>query len=97
MFGGAGIYCDGLMFALVIKGEIYLKTDTESAGRFRDSGCQPFVYENGGRRVQTSYWSIPEAALDDPDTLRIWAELAHAAALRARKPRTGKAPRRTSA
>ena len=90
MFGSAGIYHDGLMFALVADGEIYLKCDAQTRSSFSEAGCHPFVYEGGGRRVETSYWSLPEPALDDGDLLRIWAERAHAAALRAREPRKAK-------
>ena len=31
-----------------------------------------------------SYWSMPDAALDDSEELKIWAELAFAAALDAK-------------
>mgnify|MGYP001344702762 CR=1 FL=1 len=33
-------------------------------------------------KVTMSYWSLPEEALDDPDALKVWAELAYQAALR---------------
>jgi DNA transformation protein len=89
MFGGAGVYRDGLMFALLAGGEIFLKSDAETKPSFTEAGSHPFMHEGrGGRRVETSYWSLPEAALDDGDVLRIWAERAYAAALRVRKPRT---------
>ena len=69
MFGGLGIYRDGLMFGLVVDGEIYLKADAETAPLFREAGSQPFRYQKGDRIVETSYHSLPEEALDDPDAL----------------------------
>jgi DNA transformation protein len=87
MFGGAGIYRDGIMFALVSGDEIFLKSDAATEPRFREAGCRPFLYEKGGRSVEMSYWSIPEEVLDDGELLKAWAELACQAAQRARKPR----------
>ncbi len=87
MFGGAGIYRDGLMFALVSDSEIYLKADEETAERFRAAGSRPFVYSREGKRATMSYWSLPDEALEDPDLVGEWAELACEAARRATMPR----------
>jgi DNA transformation protein len=85
MFGGLGIYRDGVMFALVAGGELYLKADAATAERFREAGSEPFVYEQRGRPVTISYWRLPDAALDDSEQLRNWARLAYDAALRGNK------------
>lgn len=86
MFGGLGIYREGVMFALVAGGELYLKVDAETMGRFREAGSGPFVYEQRGRPIAMSYWRLPDPALDDPDQLQTWARLAYDAALRTSKP-----------
>jgi DNA transformation protein len=86
MFGGAGIYRDGIMFALVSDDEIFLKSDETTSTRFREAGCRPFVYEKGGRPVEMSYWSVPEEAMDDAEMLKAWADLAYQAALRGKRP-----------
>ena len=80
MFGGQGVYRADLMFALEAYGELYLKTDEASLEAFRTAGSRPFVYEKDGRRTQTSYWLIPDAALDDPDEAARWGRLALEAA-----------------
>lgn len=85
MFGGAGLYRDGLMFGLASGGEIYLKADEETVERFREAGCRPFVYERGGKSATMSYWSAPAEVLDDGEALKAWAELAFQAAVRSRK------------
>ena len=85
MFGGAGLYRDGVMFGLVSDGEIYLKADEAIVDRFRDAGCRPFVYSKGEKPVSMSYWSMPEAALDDSDILKEWAELSFEAAVRGKR------------
>jgi DNA transformation protein len=99
MFGGQGVYQGELMFALVASDELYLKVDDESIGSFRDLGSRPFAYEmRDGRKSIMSYWLMPESALDDPDEAAQLANMALAAARRAKSahPRKGgkAAPRR---
>lgn len=89
MFGGTGIYIDDVMFALEAYGEIFLKVDKISQPAFRDAGSRAFVYEKDGRRIEMSYWLLPEEAHDDPDAAAGWARLALEAARRG-KVRGGK-------
>jgi len=86
MFGGKGIYHQGIILALEMSvGEILLKADSESAPDFANAGASQWVYDGKNKPVAMPYWSIPEAALDDPDELAKWVALAWAAALRAKK------------
>ncbi len=85
MFGGAGIWCDGLMFGLVFDGAIFLKVDESSIPDFEREGSKPFVYtraKSKGRvgRASLSYWRLPERLYDDPDELAVWAARALAIA-----------------
>lgn len=81
MFSGAGLYADGLIFALVSRDVIYLKADAASIPLFEAEGVAPFGYDTkDGRRVLTSYWRMPERLYDDPDELAGWARRALAAA-----------------
>lgn len=82
MFGGAGIFADGLMIALVSNGDIFLKADDETSPAFEREGLMPFTYGAKRRRVVMSYWRMPERLLDDPDELAAWAKAALAAARR---------------
>jgi len=43
MFGGHGIYLDGLMFALVADGILYLKSDEETGSEFTEKGLEAFT------------------------------------------------------
>lgn len=84
MFGGHGIYVDGLFMALVIQNQLYLKTDDVSRERFVAAGCQPFSYTTrAGERQVISYYRPPEDALESPPLMLPWARLALEAALRA--------------
>ena len=79
MFGGAGIYCGGQMFALLFDGAIFLKVDDTSIPDFEREGSQPFVYTRAKSahrvgRASLSYWRLPERLYDDPDELAVWAQ-----------------------
>ena len=83
MFGGHGIYAEGLCFAIQSGGEVFLKSDAESETRYAAVGSRPFVYTMKGRAMTTAFWLLPSAAFDDADELRRWAEVSLAAARRA--------------
>ena len=92
MFGGAGIYADGTMFALVADGVIYLKADEQNVPAFEREQLEPFTYATkDGRRGVMSYRRMPDRLYDDPDELATWARAALAAAGRSG---TGKRRRR---
>lgn len=77
MFGGQGLYADGLMFALQAGSTLYLKADAAFAETLAARGSAPFSYATAtGTRTVGGYWQVPEAAMDDPEDL---AGLARAA------------------
>ena len=90
MFGGHGIYRDGVFFALAIDEALYLKVDAQTQARFEAAGSAPFVYTKQQQPITLSYWSAPDAAMESAQDMRPWAQLAYEAALR--KPRA--APKR---
>ncbi len=95
MFGGLGIYSDGLVFAIEAGGEIYLKTDSENLPQFEAYGLRPFSFESKRGTTVTSYRLLPEEAHEDEVALRHWCGLALGAAKRAaagkvKKKRRGK-------
>jgi DNA transformation protein and related proteins len=83
MFGGAGLYADGVMFALQTGGEIFLKADDETIPALKAEGSKPFSYQGKRKRVVMSFWRLPNRLLDDPDELAAFARAALAAAHRA--------------
>jgi DNA transformation protein and related proteins len=83
LFGGAGIFMDGTMFALVHEGVIYLKVDEDSAAEFEREQLEAFSYSRKGVRASlTSYRRMPDRLYDDPNELATWARAAFAAAQR---------------
>ena len=101
MFGGRGIYVDGLFMALIAYEQLYLKTDAETRPKFEAAGCEPFHYTTkDGERVAMSYYRPPEEAMESPVLMQPWARLAFAAALRAQAAKAPKAavkPRKAAA
>lgn len=92
MFGGAGLFRDGLMFALIAEDVLYFKADELSRGEFEAAGSSPFVYDRKGRdAVVMSYWRAPDEDMDDAGALAVWAakgwEAARRAASNKAKPR----------
>ncbi|MBP8150350.1 MAG: TfoX/Sxy family protein [Limnohabitans sp.] len=82
MFGGHGLYHEGLMFAIVMDNRLYLKADTVNRPEFEALNLTPFTYPMKGREVALSYWSAPEAIFDEPAEAVRWARSAWEAAVR---------------
>lgn len=86
-FGGAGLVLGGVYFGFIMKGTLYLRTDSETRPRFEALALAPFSYATRtGRVTVASYYEAPVEAREDPQMLLIWAREAYAAALRARRP-----------
>jgi DNA transformation protein len=83
MFGGHGLYRDGLMFGLVADELLYLKIDAATRDTFEAAGCRPFVYDGKGKPIEMSYWTVPAECLESATAMRPWCTLAYAEALRA--------------
>jgi DNA transformation protein and related proteins len=84
MFGGHGLYLDGVFMALVADEVLYLKVDAQTQARFAEAGSRPFTYTGGERPMVMSYWTVPDDALDSASAFAPWARLALAAGLRTR-------------
>jgi len=83
MFGGFGIFRDGLMFGLVADEVFYLKVDDQNRPDFEARGLEPFQYEKQGKLQTMSYYQAPEEVLDNAEEMICWATGSFNAALRA--------------
>ncbi len=91
MFGGHGLYLDGLIVAIVIEDVLYLKTDDETRPAYLKRHLDPFSYTTkDGKAYAMSYHRAPDEAVEGPDAMREWLRPALGAALRnaQKKPRT---------
>ena len=82
MFGGYGIFHQGLMFGLIAEGSLYLKADAGSRADFVAEGSSAFSYFKEGRECQLSYYLAPDDFFEDDLTCLAWARLAFDATLR---------------
>ena len=88
MFGGAGVYADDVMFALIDDDTIYIKVVDALKQNMAALGSVAWTYSRAGRAREMGYWRLPEGALDDPDEAVGWGMRALAVAKA--KPKTGK-------
>lgn len=96
MFGGHGLYLDGVMFALLAGGGLYFKVDEQTRSNFTNRKLRPFSFVAKGRTVQLSYHEAPPQALEDAAEMAQWCALAWQAALRAQGKANGKAGGRSA-
>lgn len=88
MFGGYGIYVDGLIIAIVAGDQLMLRADDENRPDFEALGIGPFQpYVNKNHSMP--FYTVPDEVMDDPDALLEWARKAMDATLRM-KAKTGK-------
>lgn len=82
MFGGTGIFQDGIMFALVMRDRFYLRADDETRDEFEAEGMEGF-----GRMP---YFEAPPDTMEGSDALEPWVQGAVAASRRAARKKKGK-------
>ena len=68
MFGGAGLFREGLMFGLVFDGAIFLKVDDASIPDFEREGSAPFVYTLARSPGRVGRHSLPTGACRNGST-----------------------------
>ncbi|HEY7551817.1 MAG TPA: TfoX/Sxy family protein [Hyphomicrobiaceae bacterium] len=95
MFGKTGVFCDGLMLAMVRDDTLFFRVDDHNRAVFREArSVPPLNYEKKGATIDLAYWRAPERLFDEPDELVAWARAALAAARRVAAERERTAPRR---
>jgi DNA transformation protein len=83
MFGKSGVFCDGVMLAMVRDNTLYFRVDDENRETFREaSAFPPLNYEKKSGSIDLAFWRAPERLFDEPDELVAWARAALAAARR---------------
>jgi DNA transformation protein len=96
MFGKTGVFCDGVMFAMVTQNTLYFRVDEQNRATFKEAeSFPPLNYEKKGDTIDLAFWR-PERLFDEPDELVVWARAALAAARRVAAKRERTAPKRKS-
>jgi DNA transformation protein len=82
MFGGVGLFHNGMMIGLIARDELFLKVGDSNRGEYQAAGEEPFSYDTKhGRHTIRSYWRCPPELLDDAEQLQAWAQRAVDAAV----------------
>jgi DNA transformation protein len=87
MFGGIGLYFDGLFFGLIDDDVVYLRVDDESRPKYVAQGMQPFrPVRDAPEKTTPNYYELPGEILEDADDCAAWARDAVRAARLMSKP-----------
>lgn len=92
MFGGAGLYRDGVGFAILDNDTFFLKADAAMGAELKKRRCKPWVYsvKKDGTVRDIAYWSLPDTAADDPEEAVELVKRSFVIAARAAKEKAGK-------
>jgi DNA transformation protein and related proteins len=74
MFGGHGIYWNGVRFGVLYRGRLYFKVSGESKEDYLARGMGPF--RPNERQTSKSYYEVPQDVLDDQEAFLSWASQA---------------------
>ncbi len=96
MFGGWGLYIDGVMFSLISGQEAYFRADDSNREDYEALGLSRFK-PRSHKPMTMPYYPLPPDLFDDSDMMVEWAERALAAARRAKAVKTPKKPKPTGA
>lgn len=84
MFGGVGLYADGIFFALIASDTLYQKVDDTNRQDYESAGMDAFrPYPDKTRTMQ--YYEVPVEVLEDEEELNDWAKKSIAVALQAKR------------
>jgi len=93
MFGKTGVFCNGLMLAMVADDTLYLRVDDLNRALFAEAAASPpLTYEKQGATIPLAFWRLPDRLLDEPDEFLAWSRAALAAARRVAAGRPRRAP-----
>jgi len=71
MFGGFGLYCNGIFFGIIADSGVYFKTDAATGDAYKDKGMNPF--KPSAKQTLKNYYEVPPEILEDEEQLADWA------------------------
>jgi DNA transformation protein and related proteins len=90
MFGGYGIYLDGVIIAIVVDDVLLLRADEENRPDFEARGIEPFRPYPDKMTSTMPYYTVPDDVFEDSDVFLEWAGRSREAALRAQAAKEAK-------
>jgi DNA transformation protein len=73
MFGGVGLYADGLFFGLIAEDTLYFKVDDSNRPDYEQRGSKPFCPFPDKSEFSMNYFDLPADVLEDAEELTRWA------------------------
>ncbi len=73
MFGGAGLYCEGVIFGFISDDVLYFKAGPENRADYTARGMSAFRPYKNKARISVTYYELPADVLEDPDECAVWA------------------------
>lgn len=93
MFGGYGLYKNGVIFGMIAEGNLYFKVNATNIKEYQAAKSEPFTYLGSkGKPISMSYWKVPAAVLKNEKLLKEWIENSLKASLK----KSTKRPSRTT-
>lgn len=83
MFGGIGLFHQGLMFGKIGGDTFRLKVDETNKNKFEEKGMKPFHSEK--KKKGMPYWEVPQDVLEDKSKLKEWAQQSYEIAIKNKK------------
>jgi DNA transformation protein len=75
MFGGVGLYCDDVFFAVIDNDTLFFKVDEATRPAYERLKMPPFA-PIPGQAPMRGYYQVPPSVLEDADELGAWAKQA---------------------
>ena len=74
MFGGFGLYCNGMFFGIIADGSVYFKTNENTVEDYKERGMEPF--KPSAKQILKKYYEVPEEILEDNEEFAEWGRRA---------------------
>jgi DNA transformation protein len=96
MFGGIGLYSDGLFFGLIDDDTLFFKTNDSNIAPYRERQMPRFMPFPDRPEAVLGYHQVPADVIEDAETLVDWARKSVAVALSAQAAKTVRRPSRVA-
>ncbi len=96
MFGGYGLFVEGVMIGLIAEDVLYFKVDNQNREDYIQAGSEPFIYEGKGKPIQMSYYRLPDDVFENLEQLVAWVEASQDAAVRSKSKAKRPTPRKST-
>jgi DNA transformation protein len=74
MFGGYGLYCEGIFFGIIADCRVYFKTNPATVSNYLDRDMKPF--QPNPKQTLKNYYEVPAEILEDEEQFAEWGRRA---------------------